>query len=856
MHYEVYAQEVEKPTYIASKATIFEFVSVSYTAESPDIEFSYRTHFADGQILDLSEKITLEDPFWAAKLQGDLKAALLEDLHHVLGISYYKLFCAPAFKTSAVFTEEQASFWNTIYTKGLSEFLYRNAISHTSIAQFSASTHEGQWQRTSHAVAVDPRKILTGIGGGKDSIVSLELLRDFDQKGFIVETGKANHIAHQVCEVAEIPYVRVARTLDPQLVAGIEGSYGGHVPISAVYAFLGILEAALQGSKHVVVSNEYSSNFGNLMHEGNEVNHQWSKSSEFETLFQKYVREYLTPSIRYFSLLRPFYELRIVEMFTQLGKKYFEVFSSCNRNFAHAHEEGASLWCGECPKCAFGFLMLSAFLPKEEVVHIFKKDMFEDAHLLPLYKDILGLGDMKPFDCVGTFDESQAALLLASEKGAIGTVVTSFLPLLTNAQASVAKVMRTYQALSVPSMFRLYGMRSALILGYGREGKATESYLQKYFPELQIGIADKQDGEGYLQKQDSYDIVIKTPVIQKELVTRQYTTATNIFFSLVAPDQIIGITGSKGKSTTSKLMYEMLKRGGQNVRLIGNIGIPALQELLEREAEADELFVFELSSYQLEDLDVSPHVAVITALFPEHIDHHGSLEMYYQAKRNIIRFMETNDVCISAEGFAILDAWADEVAGAALYPEALPFAVTNPSLLGEHNLSNVRIAYTAAKLFGVSEEDAKEAVAEFVGLPHRLEPVGTFKEIAFFDDSISTTPESAIAGIKALGNVDTIILGGIDRGYDFTELEKVLRAHAVRNVILFPESGEHMLQSEDGFTVLHTASMDEAVQFAYAHTQAGKACLLSPAAPSYNLFTNFEERGNAFKASIEKYGTV
>lgn len=848
---------MEKGGYTPQNATAFEFISVSYGEGNADIEFSYRTHFSDAVPLDFTEKITLADPLWATKMPKELRKALLEDLHLVLGVSYYKLFCAPQFKTSILLSPSQAAFWNTIYTKGLSEFLYRNNIQLGSIASFPSITdHEGEWRRTPVSIETDQRKLLTGIGGGKDSIVSLELLRDFDQKGFIVETGKENRIAQEVCERAGIPCVRIARTLDPQLIAGIQGSYGGHVPISAVYAFLGIFEAVLDGCGYVAVSNEYSSNFGNLMHEGNEVNHQWSKSAEFEELFQSYIRESVTQSVSYFSLLRPFYELRIVQMFTQVGEKYFELFSSCNRNFAHAHEEGGSRWCGECPKCAFAFLMLAAFVPKETVLRIFKKNLFEDALLLPLYKDILGLGTMKPFDCVGTFDESQAALSLASKRWAESLVVREFAPQLTDAEARIEKVMRTYQALTVPSRFRMYGMRSALILGYGREGHATENFLRAHFPHVAIGTADKEDGEDYLSKQKEYDIAIKTPVIPKELVTAHYTTATNLFFSEVPAQQVIGVTGSKGKSTTSKLIYEMLKKGGNNVRLVGNIGVPALQELLDAPAVRDELFVFELSSYQLDDLDVSPHVAVVTSLFPEHLDHHGSLEAYYSAKRNILRFQQADDAFIYAEGFTLLDAWAEEAQGTVLLPEHVPFEVDNPSLKGEHNLSNVRLAYTVAKMFGVSQEEAKLAVDGFAGLPHRLEPVGVFKGIEFFDDSISTTPESAIAGVRALLNVDTIILGGVDRGYDFTELEKELRTQGIRNVILFPESGEHMLASEEGFTILHTQSMDEAVQFAYAHTEEGKACLLSPSAPSYNLFTNFEERGEAFKQAVKKYGTV
>jgi UDP-N-acetylmuramoylalanine--D-glutamate ligase len=395
-------------------------------------------------------------------------------------------------------------------------------------------------------------------------------------------------------------------------------------------------------------------------------------------------------------------------------------------------------------------------------------------------------------------------------------------------------------------------MESALILGYGKEGHATEVFLQENCPEVRVGIADAKDGEEYLQRQHDFDITIKTPGIPQHLISRQSTTATQLFFSQVPKDQIIGITGSKGKSTTATLVYLLLKAAGKKVNLVGNIGLPALQQLQESAFDEDDLFVYELSSYQLEDLDVSPHIAVVTSLFPEHIDHHGSLEAYYEAKRNILRYQTSHDIAVHALGFPQLEEWIQASRAECIEEVAVPFTVSAPALRGDHMRSNVALAYTIGKLFGVSDASAEEVINTFQGLPHRLQKIGEYNDIEFYDDSISTTPESAIAGLRALGNVDTIILGGVDRGYRFEELENELRTQGVRNVVLFPESGEHMLQSEEGFMVLHTSSMDEAVRFAYMHTQKGKACLLSPAAPSYNLFTNFEERGNVFADAVRK----
>jgi UDP-N-acetylmuramoyl-L-alanine---L-glutamate ligase len=393
-------------------------------------------------------------------------------------------------------------------------------------------------------------------------------------------------------------------------------------------------------------------------------------------------------------------------------------------------------------------------------------------------------------------------------------------------------------------------------LGYGKEGMASEQYLKKRYPHIALGIADKKDGEAYLATQHAYDITVKTPGIPSSLILRQSVSATQFFFSEVGRERIIGVTGSKGKSTTATLTYRMLKNAGISVHLVGNIGVPALEYLLHTDIGADDLFVYELSSYQLEDLDVSPHVAIVTSLFPEHIDHHGSLPAYYEAKRTILRYQDGKDVLIAAPGFPLLSEWVKEAHAQKVPIETLSFTPTSMSLRGEHMQSNAALAFTAAKHFGAELEDVRNVCNAFEGLPHRLQHLGSYKGIEFYDDSISTTPESAIAGIRALKDVDTIILGGVDRGYDFSALEQELRQSGIRNIVLFPESGEHMLSSEDGFNILHTASMDEAVAFAYQYTAEGKSCLLSPAAPSYNLFTNFEERGRAFYDVVKKYGTV
>lgn len=844
--------EAHTPPHTPQDAVVFEFVSRRMVRDTNILEFVYATHFKDGTSNSFTELIEVSSGRALEALPEEFRKAMLEDLHLILGISYYKLFCAPRMQTDILLSDAQATFWNTVYQKGLGEFLYRNALPWNTVARFEASAGVARRVTT---LATDVHKVLVGIGGGKDSAVALELLRDYECTGFVKEAGRENTLARAVAGVARVPVVSVQRTLDAQVLAGVPGAYAGHVPVSAIYAFLGVLEASLGGQAHLVLANEYSSNFGNVVHEGQEVNHKWSGSAEFEALFRTYVAEQLTPSVRYFSPIRPFYDLRVMKLFVEHGRKYFDVFSSCNRNFTHASTMGGSRWCGECPKCAFTFLMLAAFLPQDELIGIFSKNLLDDEARLPMYRDILGFGDMKPFDCVGTFDEARLALTMASENGwADALVVRTLLPQVGDVSHLRTEIFRAQRADTVPTRFRMVGMESALVLGYGKEGRTTETFLAQHYPHVRLGIADMKDCPSYLDAQEEYDIVIKTAGMPGALVTRQYTTATQLFFAQVPTARTIGVTGSKGKSTTATLIHDMLRAEGKKVRLIGNIGAPALQSVLDAPVDPDELCVFELSSYQLEDLDVSPHTAVVTSLFPEHLDYHGSLKAYYEAKRNIVLYQHEGDVFVCQNGYAVLDSWAAAHTAQVVHPEPLPFTYENEALLGEHMRANVALAYEVAKRFGVTEGTALRAVQSFKGLPHRLMHVGTFKGVSFYDDSISTTPESAIAGVRALERVDTILLGGVDRGYDFTELEATLRTHGVRTVILFPESGARMLVSEDGFRVLHTDSMDEAVRFAYEYTEQGKICLLSPAAPSYNLFTNFEARGDAFIEAVKKYG--
>ncbi len=827
---------------------IFEYTSYKFEPGKKKIIFNYKMEFAGQKPLFFTEEILLPAVPQLEKIPKDLLENILESLHLMLGISYYKTFCPPKIKLNFRISKEQAHFWNIVYRKGLGEFCYRNKIDPAKIAKFPYSSN------TKNGAVEFSRKnrSLVGVGGGKDSIVVVKLLKKQKENiaAFIVETQKESALIKSVVKEMRIPHLKIRRHLDQKLINKIPGSYDGHIPISAIIAFLGVLNSILYDFSNVIVANEHSSNFGNLEYKGDIINHQWSKSEEFEKLFQNYTKNFITPDIKYFSVLRPFSELRIAKLFSH-HKKYFQIFSSCNKNFRIKHKPQA-LWCDTCPKCAFTFLILSPFLPKKQLLGIFKKNIFEDQSLLPIFRDILGFGKMKPFDCVGTFEEAQAALISASKNFANSLIVKTFLPLLKNQRTFVKNALKTNPAPNTPAKFLFLGIDNVLILGYGKEGIATNKYLKEKFPNLKIGIADKKDGLNYLKKQEDFDLAIKTPGLPKEFVFIPYTTATNIFFSQ-AKNTIIGITGSKGKSTTATLIYKILKAAGIKSRLIGNIGNPMINVLMNKTPE-DEVFVIELSSYQLDDIQYSPNITVVLNLFPDHMTYHGNAKKYYEAKKNIINFQKNSDYFIYNPKNKNLASWAKKSNSKPIpFVKEIPLKNSAIPLIGEHNKENIKAALTVAKIFNIPESISKKIIKTFKPLPHRLEFVGQFKDIDFYDDAISTTPESTIVAIKSLPKIGTILLGGEDRGYDFSDLEKTIKKYKIDNIVLFPDSGKKMFRHKNNLNILRTKNMEKAVRFCYRNTGQGSICLLSTASPSYSLWKNFEEKGNQFQFFVKKY---
>ncbi len=398
--------------------------------------------------------------------------------------------------------------------------------------------------------------------------------------------------------------------------------------------------------------------------------------------------------------------------------------------------------------------------------------------------------------------------------------------------------------------------KKIFIVGAGKEGKATMAFLQKVVPSAAISIVDQINGSDYLNDVKKYDVVIKSPGVKPSVLTVSYTTAINIFFANVK-GITIGVTGTKGKSTTASLLYAILRQAGKKVHLVGNIGNPALTELAKVNGE-DDIWVCELSSFMTADMQYSPNISVILNLFPEHMDYHGTTKAYYAAKKNILEYATENGYFVyNPEVEALVKLAKNTRAKTVPFIHKLQFPEKTILLPGNHNRINVRAAVTVANILNIPDRDIEKTVKNFKPLHHRLENIGTFNGITFYDDAISTTPQSAMQAIETVKNIGTIFLGGQDRGYDFSELAQKILDVKIPNLVLFPDSGERILKalqkkSKKLPIIFFANNTKDGVLFAYKYTKPGAACVMSPASPSYSLWKNFEERGNEFQKEVKR----
>jgi len=435
--------------------------------------------------------------------------------------------------------------------------------------------------------------------------------------------------------------------------------------------------------------------------------------------------------------------------------------------------------------------------------------------------------------------------------------------------------------------------KKILILGLGREGRDNFKFLTRLFPKKVLGVGDRLEfenldkktqkllkpdkkvkfhlGPNYLKALKKYDVIIKSPGVPPKIIkpflkrNQKVTSQTEIFFEN-CPGKIVGITGTKGKSTTTSLIYKILKEGKVRAHLVGNIGKPVLQLLFS--ATKKDVYVHELSSHQLLNLKKSPHIAVFLNVYPEHLDYYRNFKEYVGAKANIARYQKKKDYLIFNSRDKIVKKIARKTKAKKIDLNSIKIEkiikTKDVPLKGEFNLQNVRAAMVVGEIFGISKGAIQRAIKLFKPLSHRLEFVGTYKGIEFYNDSLSTIPESAISAIEALGNrVQTIILGGFDRGLDFSKLaEKVLRSK-IKTVILFPTTGKRIWEKieKEGKKLkrkklpkhFFVDNMPKTVRLSYRETKKGNICLLSTASPSFSIFKDYKEKGNLFKKYVKKY---
>jgi hypothetical protein len=374
--------------------------------------------FDDGP--ELTETITIPGaPFVLDAARAEAVERALQLLHLIAGVSYYKAAVPAEIRIdSYAIDTDTAALLTALYENGLGEFAYRNGLSLRGKIHFPATAAAPLKASTiglgTHA--------LTAIGGGKDSLVSIEALRAVGVEQTVTWIGTSPLIAACAARTG-LPTLSMTRQLAPLLFEyNRQGAYNGHIPVTAINSAILVLAALLHGCNQVVFSNERSASYGSeiLDEQGRvvaEVNHQWSKGWAFEKVFGAYIERHVAADLHYYSLLRPMSELAVARQFAKTDR-YDAHFSSCNRNFHILGDRAANRWCGQCPKCHFVFLALAPFMPKPRLMGIFGRNLLDEPALAPGFDALIEYRDHKPFECVGEGQESRAAFAVLASRPA------------------------------------------------------------------------------------------------------------------------------------------------------------------------------------------------------------------------------------------------------------------------------------------------------------------------------------------------------------------------------------------------------------------------------------------------------
>ena len=396
-------------TFDKSSIRAFRFVRCSFDAETGVARLVYA--FDEGP--ELTETVTIPGaPFALDATRAQAVEQAVRLLHLITGVSYYKAAVPNEIRIEGYAIDAAtAVLMEQVYVHGLGEFAYRNGLSLHGRVRFPVAA-----QAPAPAAAAGLRgHALVAIGGGKDSLVSIEALRGAGVDQTVTWIGGSQLIAACAARTG-LPTLNIGRALAPELFEyNRQGAWNGHIPVTAINSAIMVLAALLHGVDQVVFSNERSASYGSMIPGTGEVNHQWSKGWAFESAFGAYVQSHVAADLQYYSLLRPLSELAVARQFARTDH-YDAHFSSCNRNFHLLGERPTNRWCGVCPKCHFVFLALAPFMPKPRLVGIFGRNLLDDANQTGGFDALLEYQDHKPFECVGEGQESRAAMAALGDR--------------------------------------------------------------------------------------------------------------------------------------------------------------------------------------------------------------------------------------------------------------------------------------------------------------------------------------------------------------------------------------------------------------------------------------------------------
>ncbi len=387
------------------QAQAFRFVRCGYADGVAELVYAF------DQGPELVERIRFPDePSLTQERKAAFEAAL-RLLHLIAGISYYKAGVPPRIEVdTGPLDASTAELLDALYLHGLAEFAYRNKLDLRGKITFPVASVAGQETHGRDSGSLElPHRVLVPIGGGKDSLVVAEALKAFGADATATWVGASPLIAGVAARTG-LPMLNIGRELSPVLFEyNRMGAWNGHIPVTAINSAILACAAILYGFDTVAFANERSASAATLEYEGQHVNHQWSKGWAFEQVFAAWLRSHVAAELDYFSLLRPYSELAVTRAFAKTGATYFDVFSSCNRNFRITGPKPADRWCGQCPKCHFVFLALAPFMPKPRLLQIFGGNLLDDESQAAGFDALIEYRDHKPFECVGEASEARAA---------------------------------------------------------------------------------------------------------------------------------------------------------------------------------------------------------------------------------------------------------------------------------------------------------------------------------------------------------------------------------------------------------------------------------------------------------------